>query len=173
MTGVQTCALPILLTALVWGLVVEAPSDAAAAAAVVVSIVATALDGVDGRLARSSGLASPFGARFDMEVDALLIMALSVLAWSQGKAGVWVLASGLMRYVFVTGGWLAPWLGRPLPPSRRRQTTCVLQVVALVVTVAPVIDRPVSSAVAAAALAMLSASFGVDCLWLWRQRDRT
>ena len=103
----------------------------------------------------------------------LLILALSVLAWSQDKAGPWVLASGLMRYVFVAGGWLAPWLSHPLPPSRRRQTTCVLQVVALVVTIAPVMHRPASAAVAAAALAMLSASFGIDCLWLWRQRDRT
>src|SRR3954468_16068079 len=33
------------------------------------------LDGLDGWLARSAGLASPFGAHFDMEVDALLVLA--------------------------------------------------------------------------------------------------
>jgi multidrug efflux pump subunit AcrA (membrane-fusion protein) len=38
------------------------------------------LDGVDGWLARRHEIASRFGARFDMEVDALLILALSVLA---------------------------------------------------------------------------------------------
>src|ERR1051325_4296462 len=57
----------------------------------------TMLDGVDGWLARRSGMSSAFGARFDMEVDALLIMALSALAWTHGKAGVWALLSGLLR----------------------------------------------------------------------------
>ena len=33
-----------------------------------------------------------FGARFDMEIDALLILALSILAWRHGKAGAWVVA---------------------------------------------------------------------------------
>ena len=64
-----------------------------------------------------------------METDALLVMALSVLAWQYGKAGAWVLLCGLLRYLFVAGGWLWPWLRRPLPPSIRRQTICVVQVV--------------------------------------------
>jgi len=36
-----------------------------------------ALDGLDGLAARRQGLASAFGARFDMEVDAGLILALA------------------------------------------------------------------------------------------------
>ena len=67
-----------------------------------------------------------------MEVDALLIMVLAILAWQHGKAGAWVLLSGLLRYAFVAAGWLAPWIARPLPPSRRRQTICVVQIAALV-----------------------------------------
>ena len=39
------------------------------------------LDGVDGRLARKYGASSRFGARFDMEVDAVLICVLALLAW--------------------------------------------------------------------------------------------
>ena len=42
-------------------------------------------------------MVSAFGARFDMETDALLILALSVLVWRHAKAGAWVLASGLLR----------------------------------------------------------------------------
>src|SRR6185436_18519681 len=81
---------------------------------VAVSVAATVLDGVDGWAARRFGESSTFGARFDMEVDALLIMALSMLAWTYGKAGVWVLASGLLRYLFVVAGWIWPWMERPL-----------------------------------------------------------
>ena len=40
--------------------------------------VALALDPADGWLARRTGTASALGARFDGEVDAFLILALSV-----------------------------------------------------------------------------------------------
>ncbi len=42
------------------------------------AVVAIVLDGVDGWVARRTGTASTFGARFDMEVDAFLILVLSV-----------------------------------------------------------------------------------------------
>ena len=42
------------------------------------TVVALLLDAVDGRVARRTGTASAFGARFDMEVDAFLILVLSV-----------------------------------------------------------------------------------------------
>ncbi len=119
------------LVALVAGLVSEPAVASIAAAAVWLAVIVELLDGVDGWLARRSSLASAFGARFDMEVDALLIMALAILAWQHGKAGSWVLLSGLLRYAFVAAGWLLPWVSRPLPPSRRRQTVCVVQIAGL------------------------------------------
>ena len=69
-----------------------------AALAMALATVVAVLDGIDGWLARRTGMASDFGARFDMETDAALIMVLALLAWQFGKAGVWVLASGLLRY---------------------------------------------------------------------------
>ena len=63
-------------------------------------------------------MASAFGARFDMETDALLIQVLAILAWQYGKAGPWVLVSGLLRYLFVAAGWVWPWMREPLFPSR-------------------------------------------------------
>src|SRR6185436_14514828 len=58
------------------------PADPRVAAIAVVATAMTAvLDGVDGWLARRTGMASPFGARADMETDALLILVLSLLAW--------------------------------------------------------------------------------------------
>ena len=35
----------------------------------------------------ATGMSSPFGARFDMEVDAFLILVLAALAWRFDKAG--------------------------------------------------------------------------------------
>ena len=54
-----------------------------------------------------------------------------------------MLLSGLLRYAFVAAGWLWPWLRAPLPPSRRRQTICVVQIVGLtgVAAVSPPISR--------------------------------
>ncbi|MDT8857861.1 CDP-alcohol phosphatidyltransferase family protein [Paracoccaceae bacterium Fryx2] len=132
--------------------------------------VALALDGVDGWLARRSGLASGFGARFDMEVDAALALVLSVLALQGGKAGVWVLALGVARYGFVVAGWMLPWLDRPLPERFSRKMVCVVQIAVLVVLLLPVVVAPWSQGLAAAAVAAVAWSFAVDVAWLARGR---
>src|SRR5687767_7356864 len=67
------------------------------------------LDLVDGPIARRTGRTSAFGARFDMETDAFLVLTLSVLVWRAGHAGPWVILSGLLRYAFVAAGWVVPW----------------------------------------------------------------
>lgn len=138
--------------------------------AVLIAGVATLLDGVDGWFARRTGMASAFGARFDMEVDALLILALSLLAWRHGKAPAWVIWSGVLRYAFVLAGWALAWMRQPLPPSRRRQTVCVVQVAALIAILVPRLAPPMSTWIAGAALAALAGSFAVDTWWLWRHR---
>ena len=170
----QITTLRAILAALAAALIGEPRLPSVAITAVTISVAVTLLDGVDGWLARRTDLASRFGARFDMEIDALLILALSVLAWRHDKAGVWVVASGLLRYLFVAGGaiapWLrAPWLRAPLPPSRRRQAVCVIQIAALTVVLLPAIEPPLSAAVAGAALVVLAWSFLIDIVWLWRQ----
>ncbi len=142
----------------------------AAWGALVAALVLLALDGIDGRLARGQGLASAFGARFDMEVDALLILALSALAFGLGKAGLWVFGIGLLRYLFVAAGWLAPRLARPLAPSGRRRAVCAVQIVVLSLLLAPPLVPPLSAGLAAAAFAALVVSFAIDTAWLLRAR---
>jgi len=161
-----------MLVALVAALIGEPRIPAIAGLAAAAGIAVALLDGVDGWLARRTRMASEFGARFDMEVDTLLMLALAVLAWQQGKAGAWILLSGLLRYAFVAAGWLAPWLGRPLPPSFRRKAACVVQIAGLSIVLAPAVDRPASDVVAAAALLLLSGSFLIDVVWL-RRRTRS
>jgi phosphatidylglycerophosphate synthase len=134
-----------------------------------VTALAAVLDGFDGWFARRSGMASPFGARFDMETDAALIMVLSILVWEYGKAGPWVLLSGLLRHVFVAAGWFLPWLGRPLRPTRRGKTIAITQLVVLICAVAPIIPVWLSSTACAIALVALCWSFALDVLRLSRQ----
>jgi phosphatidylglycerophosphate synthase len=136
----------------------EIPSPQAALAAA----AALALDGIDGPLARRTGLNSDFGARFDMEVDALLVLILAALVAASGKAGPWVLWAGLLRYLWVGAAVLFPPLARPLPPSRRRRFVCALAVAALVGALAA--PAWLASPLCATALLSLIYSFGLDLL---------
>lgn len=138
----------------------------------IVGITTTALflDGLDGRIARCTDSMSAFGARFDMETDAALIMILSVLCWHFGKAGIWILAAGAMRYVFGLASYFLRWMRTPLPYSRRRQTVCIWQSGLLLGVISPVFPSPASDLLAFGTLVMLGASFVIDIRWLWVQR---
>lgn len=128
------------------------------------------LDGLDGMAARRQGLASVFGARLDMEVDAVLILALAAIAFGLGKAGPWILGLGLLRYLFVLAGLAVPALARPLPASHRRSAICVLQVAVLGLLLAPPVVPPLATLLGAVAFAALVASFAADADWLLRRR---
>lgn len=158
------------MVSLVAGLVGEPLTMTTSLLATAISLLVTLLDGVDGQLARQTRMVSAFGARFDMETDALLIMTLSVLAWRFERAGAWILFAGLLRYLFVVAGWIEERLAAPLLPSRRRQAVCVIQIVGLSLVVSPFLPAPASVWVSALLLATLVWSFGIDTLWLWRQR---
>lgn len=147
-----------------------AAEPALAWAVLAVATVALSLDGVDGWLARRSGLASEFGARFDMEVDALLALILACLALSSAKVGPWVLALGGMRYAYVAAGLALPWLNAPLPQRFRRKLVCVVQIAVLIALLAPVVTPPVAAVLAGAATLLLGWSFAADILWLARRR---
>ena len=163
------------LSALMVGLVGEANANGAtlAWALVLLATVTALLDAADGPLARRSGLASNFGARFDMETDAWLTLVLCALLLQFDKVGVWVLAAGLMRYAFVGAARIWPWLAAPLPPSRRRQTVCVVQITTLIVCLGPIVPPALAAALAAASLAALTLSFAVDLRYLARTRPAT
>jgi phosphatidylglycerophosphate synthase len=150
----------------------DAPFSPALRGAVVgIGCAGLLLDGIDGFVARRSGLASRFGARFDMEIDALSVLVFTLLLLRTGQAGPWVLAIGLARYIFVGVGWVCPALARELPQSLRRKTICVVTVTALLVALTPFIAAGPARMICAAALVVLVYSFAVDCVWsvrLWR-----
>lgn len=134
-------------------------------------LVALILDGVDGAIARRTGSQTAFGARFDMELDAVFILGLCLAVLALGKAGVWVLALGLMRYGFVLASLALPFMNRPLPESFRRKTVCVWQVVTLMIALLPVASTSFASWTLATALILLSYSFLVDLYWLYQRRN--
>lgn len=136
---------------------------------VTLTVTALLLDAVDGAVARRTRTTTELGARFDSDLDAALLAALSVHV--AGALGAWVLAVGGLRYAFVAAGWMLPWLRAPLPVRRSAKVVAAVQGVALVVAVADVLPRAGTVALVATALATLVWSFGVSVVWLARRRD--
>ncbi|HLM09588.1 MAG TPA: CDP-alcohol phosphatidyltransferase family protein [Thermoleophilaceae bacterium] len=135
---------------------------------VTLAAVALGLDAVDGWVARRTGTATALGARFDGEVDAFLILALSV--YVARACGAWVLTIGAARYAFLAGECLLPWMRKPLPPRRWRKIVAATQGVVLTLAAAAVLPRTLTQALLVAALALLAASIGQCVWWLWRNR---
>lgn len=131
---------------------------------VTLAAVALALDAVDGRVARRTGTVSALGARFDMEVDAFLVLVLSVHVAAQ--YGPWVLVIGLMRYAFVAASWAAPWLRGSLPTRYTAKAVAAVQGVVLVAAAAGIAPPWLVGI----ALVLLVSSFGQSVVWLWRRR---
>lgn len=127
---------------------------------IILGTAAFLLDSVDGRIARYTGKSSPDGAKLDMEVDAALLLVLSVAA--VGTLGWWVLAIGLMRYAFVAAAGLRPALRQPLQPSNTRRFIGACQAFALLLALAPGMPPPLGTAVVVLALVLLTASFVRD-----------
>jgi phosphatidylglycerophosphate synthase len=135
-------------------------------ALVTMSTVALVLDAVDGQVARRTGSATLLGARFDCEVDAFLILLLSIYV-SQDYGG-WVLVIGAARYALLVAAWLIPWLAAPLPPRYWGKVVAAVQGIVLTVAASGLVDRPTGMIAVAAALLLLAESFGRNVIWLYR-----
>ena len=131
--------------------------------------LAFALDGVDGWLARQSGLISTFGARFDMETDAALGAVLALWLMASGTTGPEILALGFMRYAFLTAAWIWPQLQGELPEVFRRKAICVVQIAVLIALVCPLTPAVLVAPLTIGGTLLLFWSFLVDILWLTRR----
>ena len=125
-----------------------------------------ALDAVDGWVARRTRSESPLGARFDMEADAFLLLVLS--AYDGRLIGWWILAIGLMRYLFVAAGWLFPRMRAQLPPRYWRKVVTAACGIALVLVASGLLPSPFDVLAGAIALGLLVESFGRDVIRLVR-----
>lgn len=141
-------------------------------ALVAMGATALALDAVDGKVARRTGSATPWGARYDMEVDAFLIAVLSVHVAAQTHWW-WVLGIGAMRYAFVAAGRVWSWLRRPSPPRWSAKAVAAIQGITLLMAASGLLPAAWNALLLGAALALLVESFGRQCWWLWRHRNDT
>jgi phosphatidylglycerophosphate synthase len=132
--------------------------------------VALVLDAVDGWVARRTAVGT-LGANFDAEVDAFLILILSL--YVARSAGPWVLLIGGARYAFLAAGWVLPSMRESLPPRYWRKFVAATQGIVLTVATANVLPWPVTRAALVGALLLLAESFGRDVLWLRRNRRGT
>jgi phosphatidylglycerophosphate synthase len=135
-------------------------------ALVTLSTVALVLDAVDGQVARRTGTATPLGARLDCEVDAFLILLLSI--YVSQDYGSWVLVIGAARYALLVAGWLIPWLAAPLPPRYWGKVVAAVQGIVLTVAASGLPGRLAGMIAVAAALLLLAESFGRNVIWLYR-----
>lgn len=139
------------------------------AAACLVLFIFT-LDAVDGWLARRGGTASPFGAAFDMECDALLLLVCSLMLYLHGRLGAFVLVPGFLRYLYVTLLAFLPEISGEAPRSRLGRWVCGLVTTSMTVSLWPI--EPVHEPLAAVATLLVTYSFGRSFVWCLKQVRR-
>ncbi|MDI6100722.1 CDP-alcohol phosphatidyltransferase family protein [Actinoplanes sp. NEAU-A12] len=157
-----------ILTGGVTALIVAHVAGAETPVALLVTLagVALAMDGIDGQVARRTGTTTSLGARFDMEIDSILVLVLSVYAGSE--LGWWAVAIGVFRYAFVAASWALPWLNAPTPPRFSRKVVAAVQGVILVAVASGLLPTLVAVLALVVVLAPLTWSFGCDIAWLYR-----
>jgi phosphatidylglycerophosphate synthase len=133
-----------------------------------IASVALLLDAVDGWVARRTGTTSPLGARFDMEVDAFLVLVLSV--YVARVTGWWVLAIGVARYALLAASSMAPWLRGTLPARRWRKVVAAIQGIVLTLAASQLLPGTVNRLALVGALGLLATSFGTEVAERWRDR---
>jgi phosphatidylglycerophosphate synthase len=143
-------------------------AGARTAVLVVLASAGLSLDAVDGRVARRTGTVSAFGARFDMESDAVLILVLALHV--ARDLGWWVLAVGAARYLLLAAQRFAPWLRRGVAPRRWRKAVAAYQGVGLTAAATGLLAPAVTVGVVGLGLAALAVSFGTEAATLWRLR---
>lgn len=124
------------------------------------------LDYADGAVARRFDRESAFGARLDIEFDAVLTLVTAALCVRYGLPLAY-LGVGLARYAFVGGIRLRRWLDKPvhdLPESRVRRYLYVAQLCFSVGVLTPLFGPPVTSYGALCVLTVFLSGFIRD--WL-------
>jgi len=149
----------------------SAPGPKIATLAAAVAIIALILDGLDGWVARRTHSTSEYGAQLDMELDSIFMLVLAILVFVWGHAGPWVLFCGLARYGWLVISHLISWFNRPLPPSFRRKTACVVGVGSLALALAPWPWPFLNSGLSVVATSALFISFAIDASWLIQRKS--
>jgi phosphatidylglycerophosphate synthase len=123
----------------------------------IVALVNILLDVADGWLARRNNQSSKFGAQYDIETDALLVLTLTIILFTRHVAGAWVLTAGLLRYLYVLAPAIVPTHRGEHPRSRHGRFIYVLMVVCYMFAL--IVPRGLGSALALIGTVAVSGSF--------------
>jgi hypothetical protein len=112
-------------------------------------------------------LASAFGARFDMEVDAFAISVLAIAVVKAATVPFRILAIGAMPLSLPRGGWMLPALRGPLPAcSPPTRAVAVTRSIALLFALASAPSPGWAAGSCALALGLLAFSSAADIVML-------
>jgi phosphatidylglycerophosphate synthase len=125
-----------------------------------------ALDGLDGWLAKRTRQAGVFGAAFDMECDALLVLVATLLLYLRGRLGVYILVPGFLRYVYALGVAYLPGGGVEPPPTRFGRYAFSVFTVSMMVSLWPI--EPIYAPLAVLATLIIVGSFARGLWWSLR-----
>ena len=149
-------AVRVVLVCVLSGLQAVGP----AAASLVLCFLA--LDGIDGRVARRPpSTVSEFGARFDMETDALLVLVMGLKLAEVGRLGAWIIVPGVLRYAYAAAISIAP-RAEEAPRSRFGRVIAGLMMASFVISAWPI--EPIHRPLAALAAGLVIVSFGRSAL---------
>jgi phosphatidylglycerophosphate synthase len=148
------------------GLGVATPAAPGLALAAVLGAV-FGLDAIDGWIARRLGMASAFGALFDVETDALLVLIAGLQLYQRGRFGVWILTAGVLRYLYVLALAIAPPPAGHVPRSRFGRLAFVTLGVGL--TAAFAVEGAMATGLAALGTGAVGVSFARSFLWSYRR----
>lgn len=132
---------------------------------VVLAIAGEASDFFDGLLARRLG-PTAFGARLDMETDAIFMLSLSLFAVHHFDLPWPIALAGLVRYIVAIPFLLLPEPRFPRVFSSFAKSACAVSAVLLVVAILPegVMPAEVRLVVASVAVALLLLSFAWEAV---------
>jgi phosphatidylglycerophosphate synthase len=137
--------------------VVLSASESVGSLAALLVVAFVLLDGLDGWVARRPpATASEFGARFDMETDALFVLAFGLKLVEVGRLGAWIIVPGVLRYAYAAVITLAPRLGEA-PRSNLARVIAGTMMTSFAVSAWPIM--PVYRPFAAVASALVVFSF--------------
>jgi phosphatidylglycerophosphate synthase len=121
----------------------------------------------DGYLARRSGLATPLGAKLDLDLDGRGMLIVTLLAVRYGQAAWPFALAGLARYAYVAALWLHRRRGgrlRPAPPNALRRPFAGVQMGVATALLAPLFVPPATVFVSTLTLIPFLGHFVYD--WL-------
>lgn len=126
------------------------------------------LDFADGAAARLTGRTTRLGERLDMRLDGAGVLFGSIILVVAGRAPVFFVAAGMLRYLYLFGQWLLQRIGKPvhsLPPNPYRRALAGMMMGFISVTLFPIFSSVVTGVAAILFLIPFLIGFGQD--WLY------